>query len=505
MRAFLCVAGGLLALGLAGSAAALQRAAAASELVFSSTFAGNREIFVSGADGSNRVDVSRDPHADITPAWSADGTRIAFASDRSGAFELYVMNADGSNVVQVTHDGAYDDHPHFNGDDKALVYESNRGGNWEIRRIGIDGSSETDLTRNRAADRFPTTAPRGAIVFTSDRGGGGQHLWIMRWNGTARRKLTRQAGGQSQPTFDPTGAKLAFVAGAPGQGTSVWSMLRNGTHLRRLASAAGHDELSPAWSPDGSSIAYQDCSAGVPSSCDLMTVAPGSAPFDVSTLRAPFLDTFDGGDSRFWQVITNGTGATNTEQNGQLVTTLAADSVQGGQYDAIETHWGTQCRLVGDFDVQADYHLFEWPAANGVQASLSSFAGPSNIGFMALRESQTWGEQYSSWIPPDFLSAATTDVVGTLRLQRKGDTAVTSYWSRSSSSWIGLASGPTSTEPASITLGASSFMNRFVHQEVKVGWDNFRINAGTISCDPRWWEDDSPDWHALPGAGSGVR
>jgi hypothetical protein len=38
-------------------------------------------------------------------------------------------------------------------------------------------------------------------------------------------------------------------------------------------------------------------------------------------------------------------------------------------------------------------------------------------------------------------------------------------------------------------------MGRFVHQEVKVAWDNFRINAGTISCGTPWWEDDTPDWH----------
>jgi TolB protein len=104
MRPFLCVAVGVFATALPGAAAALPGASGPSELVFSSTFAGNREIFTSTADGSNRVDLSKDPHADITPAWSADGKRIAFASDRSGSFELYVMNSDGSNVSQVTHD-----------------------------------------------------------------------------------------------------------------------------------------------------------------------------------------------------------------------------------------------------------------------------------------------------------------------------------------------------------------------------------------------------------------
>jgi hypothetical protein len=115
---------------------------------------------------------------------------------------------------------------------------------------------------------------------------------------------------------------------------------------------------------------------------------------------------------------------------------------------------------------------------------------------MALRESQVWGEQYGSWIPQDYVSAATGDTAGTLRLQRQGDTAQTSYWN--GSSWVVIASGPTITDPASITLGASSFMERFIHHEVKVAWDNFHINAGTISCPTTWWEDDSPDWHAAP-------
>src|SRR5580765_1728613 len=53
------------------------------QIVFSSTFSGDREIFVAAPDGSGRVDLTRDPHADVTPSWSADGKRIAFASDRS--------------------------------------------------------------------------------------------------------------------------------------------------------------------------------------------------------------------------------------------------------------------------------------------------------------------------------------------------------------------------------------------------------------------------------------
>ncbi len=145
--------------------------------------------------------------------------------------------------------------------------------------------------------------------------------------------------------------------------------------------------------------------------------------------------------------------------------------------------------------MQADYSLLEWPAANGVQAIFAAF-DTSNLGFFAIRESQAWGEQYSSWIPQAFISQPTSDQAGTLRLQRQGSTAVVSYLS--GTNWVPIASGPTGTTPASITFGASSGMSRFSHQEVKIAWDNFRINSGSISCPSSWWEDDSPDWQAAP-------
>ena len=52
VRKLVWLVGALIAASLPSSAAALQRDAAPSELVFSSTFSGNRQIFTSAADGS---------------------------------------------------------------------------------------------------------------------------------------------------------------------------------------------------------------------------------------------------------------------------------------------------------------------------------------------------------------------------------------------------------------------------------------------------------------------
>jgi Tol biopolymer transport system component len=466
------------------------------KIVFSSTFAGNREVFVAASDGSARTDLTRDAHADITPSWSADGKRIAFASDRSGAMEIYLMNADGSGVAQVTQDGSFADHPRFTADGRTIVYEAKAGGNWEIRRIGADGGGEVNLTRNHASDRYPAVSPNGRLVaFASNRGGRGTHIWVMTIQGGALKQVTLRAGNQFDPTWAPAGGRLAYVSGSLATGTNIRTVLANGKGDHALTALHADDQVNPSWSPDARSIVYETCLIGNTIACTLWVMPLGGSAVGISSLRAPWLDTFDGGDGGFWQQFPNGTGATNIEASGKLTTMLAADSVQGGQYDEIGTHWGTNCRLVGDFDVQADYSLLEWPAANGVQAEFAAF-DTSNLGFFAIRESQVWGEQYSSWIPQAFISQPTSDQAGSLRLQREGSTAIVSYLS--GASWVPVASGPTGTSQASITFGASSGMGRFSHQEVKVAWDNFRINSGSISCPEASWEDDSPDWQVAP-------
>jgi TolB protein len=340
-------------------------------IVFSSTFSGDREIYVAAADGSARTDLTRDPHADITPSWSADGKRIAFASDRSGAMEIYLMNAEGSGVVQLTHDAASADAPRFTADGRYVVYESKKGLNWEIRRIGTDGSGEVNLTRNRASDRYPATSPNGRLIaFSSDRGtssrrGGIEaHIWVMNIQGHALKPVTVRKGNQFEPAWAPSGGRLAYVSGTLKAGTNLWTVLANGKGDRRLTALRGNEQVNPSWSPDGHSLAFQECPLGS-SACTLSLKPLTATPVDISPLRAPLTDEFDNTDGNLWQVFQDGgTGASNTEADGKLITTFLADSTPGGAADMIGTHWGSYCRLGGDFDVQADYQLLEWPAAN---------------------------------------------------------------------------------------------------------------------------------------------
>ena len=218
----------------------------------------------------------------------------------------------------------------------------------------------------------------------------------------------------------------------------------------------------------------------------------GGKAVNISPLRAPFLDAFDGGADSFGHVFKIGTGTTTIVENGQLVETVGADATEGGFPAGLNAGWGTLCKLSGDYDVQADYQLLEWPAANGITTRLSD--GESSLGPQAYRESQTFGEHYAAFIGQSVTAVATLDTVGTLRVQRASSTATSSYLT--GSGWVPIASGPTMLEPAIIDLDASSLGNRFAHQEVKIAWDNLRVNSGTLTCPEPAWEDDSPDWQS---------
>jgi eukaryotic-like serine/threonine-protein kinase len=99
--------------------------------------------------------------------------------------------------------------------------------------------------RNRA----PALSPAGdAVVFSSSRGGGFD-LFVQQVESGGVKRLTEEPGDETDPVFSPRGDAVAY-AGAEGRVSVV--PLAGGK--AKVLAAGG---AQPAWSPDGTSIAFR--------------------------------------------------------------------------------------------------------------------------------------------------------------------------------------------------------------------------------------------------------
>ena len=109
----------------------------------------------------------------------------------------------------------------------------------------------------------PAQSPDGMwIAFTSGRDGNGE-IYVMAADGSAPRNLTRHEARDTKPAWSPDGRRIAFVSDR--QGESEQGLLTNDIFVMN-ADGSGVEQLTfsqrpirardPAWSPDGSSIAF---------------------------------------------------------------------------------------------------------------------------------------------------------------------------------------------------------------------------------------------------------
>lgn len=192
--------------------------------------------------------------------WQPDSNRLWFSSGREDVYRLWSIAAGGGEPRWESRVQAYDPgKPRFDHENGDLIYEE-----WlfdfDIRayRMTEDGDVEADLSLTPPSatrwDFCPAASSDGnRAVFVSNRQGS-RKIWLVDTDGT---RLLQPAppGIADQPAWSPDGTRVAYQVEKDGDTSLYVTDLEKGTFFRVTDAAA--DDRRPNWSEDGHSLLFR--------------------------------------------------------------------------------------------------------------------------------------------------------------------------------------------------------------------------------------------------------
>jgi TolB protein len=229
-----------------------------------------------------------------------DPLLIAFASNRvsesdssvGSLYDVYTVTPDGAQIRRVTQSWRRENGLSWSPDHSRLAYlQMGADGSYsssEVHLVNADGTGDVVLLSRSPqggyymAVSWSPDGARLAVVENAVPGYPGAHVVIWTIDGANRTQVTDSTISAYSPAWSPDGSMLAFAGHCqqcPARMARNLYLIRpDGSDLRQLTFGTdlSDDRDGPTWSPDGSRLAFAHDSAFT-SAIEVMNVNDGSS------------------------------------------------------------------------------------------------------------------------------------------------------------------------------------------------------------------------------------
>jgi TolB protein len=226
---------------------------------------GNSRIWLMAPDGSEQRPLTPAGDYATDPDWAPDGERIVYVSDH----RLQIIDVETEEVETLPATPGGDPiGPQWAPDGTSIAFAdalpSGKGGG--IYLLTLEDETMSVITEDAAGGGLLSWSPDGLeIAFTREKGDT-SNIWAVDV-ATGETRQISDAGFGFDPAWSPDGSLIAYF------NSQIWVVNTDGSgHALAVTDMHGCEALNPHWSPDGSWITFYSCEDSGPN--DLYRIHP---------------------------------------------------------------------------------------------------------------------------------------------------------------------------------------------------------------------------------------